>query len=252
MLRPAALTLIALCALPLGAASPDPQAVAIANSMLTAMGGQDAWNRAHFVRYDFKVTIGGKLVVNRSHLWDKRTGRYRIEDQTKQGQRRVMLFNSATQQGSTFVDGSKLDGAAAGAAMKTAYEEFINDLYWLSMPWKWLDPGVRLKYQGKKRRNGQEYDVVQLTFDHVGITPGDRYQAWVSPQSHLMEHWEYKLQDGDAGEWDWQYAATAGVTLASNHTDARGDSIDMGKVQILDAVADGYFSDPKQNLSGLK
>ena len=63
----------------------DAKAVEIANTMMTAMGGLDNWNRAHFVRYDFKVNGGGKTVADRSHLWDKMTGRYRLEGKTKDG-----------------------------------------------------------------------------------------------------------------------------------------------------------------------
>src|SRR5258706_3162347 len=92
--------------LSLAAAAPTPEE--IAQTMMQAMGGPDAWSRAHFVRYDFKVNIGGKVVADRAHLWDKQTGRYRIEDKTKEGKPRVILFNIATQQGAAYVDGKKL------------------------------------------------------------------------------------------------------------------------------------------------
>jgi hypothetical protein len=37
----------------------DPKAVEIAHAMQQAMGGQDAWNAARFIRFDFQVKIGG-------------------------------------------------------------------------------------------------------------------------------------------------------------------------------------------------
>ncbi|MBC7925737.1 MAG: hypothetical protein H7039_08775, partial [Bryobacteraceae bacterium] len=73
---------LALCALVvslLPVQGSDAKSVEIANAMTTAMGGMDNWNRAHFVRYDFKVSIGGKTMADRAHLWDKMTGRYRLE-----------------------------------------------------------------------------------------------------------------------------------------------------------------------------
>ena len=45
----------------------------------------------------------------------------------------------------------KLEGAAAPAGVKEAYATWINDMYWLSMPWKWMDPGVNLKYAARSR-----------------------------------------------------------------------------------------------------
>ena len=226
----------------------DAKSLAIANSMMTAMGGLNNWNQAHFVRYDFKVTIKGKQVVDRSHLWDKSTGRYRIDGMTKDGKPTVALFSVATQQGSAWSGGKKLEGAEAAKAIKDAYAAFINDMYWLSMPWKWLDMGVNLRYLGQKPFGAQSYDVVELTFGKVGLTPGDRYHAYISPKSHLMEHWEYTLQGGNKGAWDWQYAATGGVKLASNHTTPEGNSINMGNVQVLDRIDEALLTDPAKKL----
>ena len=242
------LTLVALIliASQMSAVEPhrDAKAEEIAHIMMNAMGGEKAWYAAHFVRFDFKVNVGGKMVEDRSHLWDKMTGRYRLEDKTKDGKLRVVLFNINDRHGETYVDGKKVEGAAGAKAVKEAYEAFINDMYWLAMPWKWLDQGVNLKYTGPKTQGGESGEVVRLTFDHVGLTPGDRYDAFVSSQSHLMTHWDFKLQDGNAGSFDWQYTDTGGIKLAKNHP---GDnvSIDMGDVRVLDKVDDAVFSDPK-------
>ncbi len=226
----------------------DAKTSEIAQAMMAAMGGADNWNRAHFVRYDFKVTAGGAVRVDRSHLWDKRTGRYRIDGKTKDGKPSIAMFNTTNQQGAAYVDGKKLEGAEAAKAMKDAYATFINDMYWLSMPWKWMDMGVNLKYKGQKPRGTTQFDVVELTFGKVGLTPGDRYEAYVSPKSHLMEHWEYTLQSGDKGSWDWEYTTTGGVKLAKNHTSADGKSINMGDVKIMDSADEALFTDPAKHL----
>jgi len=225
----------------------DPKAVEIAQDSQKAMGGQEAWNAARFVRFDFKVNIGGETKVDRSHLWDKQTGRYRLDQKT-----RVVLMNLANKQGTVYVDGKKLEGPDAAKAVEGAYGAYINDFYWLAMPWKWLDEGVNLKYLGKKAQSGENCDVVELTFGKVGLTPGDRYQAFVSPKSHLMTHWEYTLQSGDKGSWDWQYGEHGGVKLASNHTSPPDKSIHMGAVRILKDVDAAFFTDPQRPLSDLK
>ncbi|MFN7992499.1 MAG: hypothetical protein U0Q18_02810 [Bryobacteraceae bacterium] len=229
----------------------DPKAIEIAQAMMQAMGGQDAWNKAHYVRFDFTAIMRGNAMMSRSHLWDKRTGRYRFEDHAQNGTPAVVLFNVGTQQGVAYVGGKRMEGAAESKAVQGAYGAFINDMYWLAMPWKWLDPGVHLKYLGQKERAGKKYDVVQLTFDKVGLTPGDRYEAYVSPSSHLMEHWDYVLQGGQKGSWDWEYTTSGGVKLASNHVNADGNTITMGDVRILDKVADGFFSEASQALASL-
>ena len=245
------LTLVALIltALQMSGVEPhrDAKADEIAHTMMKAMGGENAWYAAHFLRFDFKVNVGGKMEEDRTHLWDKMTGRYRLEEKTKDGKLRVVLFNINDRHGEAYVDDKKVEGAAGAKAVKDAYEAFINDMYWLAMPWKWLDKGVNLKYMGPKTRGSESGDVVRLTFDHVGLTPGDRYDAFVSSQSHLMTHWDFKLQGGDTGSFDWQYTDTGGIKLAKNHP---GDkvSIDMGDVRVLDKVDDAVFSDPKARL----
>src|SRR4029077_5634303 len=122
--------------LPAAEARRDAKAEEIAHTMMTAMGGEKAWMAAHFVRFDFKVNVGGKMVEDRAHLWDKMTGRYRIEDKTKDGKPRVVLFSVNDRHGDAYVDGKKLAGPAAAKAVKDAYEAFINDMYWLPNPWK--------------------------------------------------------------------------------------------------------------------
>ena len=112
------------------------------------------------------------------------------------------------------------------------------------MPWKWMDAGVNLKYMGVKTRGGEKFDVVELTFGKVGLTPGDRYKAYVSQKNKLMTHWEFVLQSGRKGSWDWQYGDYSGIKLAKNHTNESGDSIHMGDVRVLQTLDDAHFSDP--------
>lgn len=245
-----AIVLALVGAVPVVAAdSRDPKAVDIAKTMMQAMGGQDAWAKAHFVRYDFRVTVDGKTVVDRAHLWDKMTGRYRIDSTLRDGKPTVTLFNINDQKGTVYAAGKLLPGAEAEKGVKDAYAAFINDMYWLSMPWKWLDAGVNLKYVGQKKLGAKSFNVVELTFGKVGLTPGDRYLAYVSPQSHLMEHWEYTLQSGTKDAWDWAYTTSGGVTLAGDHNNAdHSKRINMGSVRVSTQMDDSLFTDVKKSL----
>lgn len=237
---------------PLSAAPANGKAEQIAHAMMEAMGGPNAWNQAHYVRFDFKVMGKGKVLASRSHLWDKWSGNYRLEFSPKPGQHEVVLFNVNTHKGTAYLDGKALSGAENDKQVKSAYGMFINDMYWLAMPWKWLDSGVHLRYVGKKMYAGKDCDVVELTFGHVGLTPGDRYDAFVAPDSHLMIHWEYHLQSHQTGSWDWHYGDHHGMKLASTHTNAQGMQINMGDVQVPSQVDNAFFTDPSHDLSQLK
>ena len=93
----------------------DPKAVEIAHSVREAMGGSGAWDAVQFLRFDFKVNVGGEMRVDRSHLWDKWSGRYRYENKTKEGKQQVALFNVKDRQGAVYEDGEKVADEAAAA-----------------------------------------------------------------------------------------------------------------------------------------
>jgi len=236
----------------------DPKAVEVARTMMQAMGGEDAWNAVHFVRFDFKINAGGTLKQDNAHLWDRKDGRYRIE---RTGKHEVDLFTIADYErdksGSVYVNGKKLEGDEARKLLADAYRSYINDTWWLCMPWKWMATGANLKYVGTKARGRETFDVVEITFGHVGLTPGDTYRAFVSHKSHLMTHWEYTLSPDSPvalkkDSWDWEYGDFHGVKLATNHIDPNKVTINMGDVRALDQVDDGFFTDPARVLSGLK
>jgi len=249
-MKTAICALLALAAA--AAAAPEPKAQEIAESMMHAMGGKEAWSRARVVRFDFIVKIGGHDTISRSYLWEKQTGRCRLEDSAGNGAPAVVLFNLGNQQGTAYVAGKKLEGPSAAAALAGAHRTFADDIYWLALPWKWLDPGTHLKDLGRKTLGESEFDVVELTFDEGGPRSGDRYTAYVSPKSRLMERCEYFPKGGAKGMWEWRYTTAAGLKLASDHINTeKHASIGMGDVRVIDKADDAFFTDPAHKLAEL-
>ena len=82
------------------------------------MGGADAWNNTRYIRFDFRVGKTGELPAGRSHLWDKWEGRYRLEQETKDGKTQVVLFDAYKKTGDAYVDGVKLSAEEAAAARR--------------------------------------------------------------------------------------------------------------------------------------
>ena len=80
---------------PGGASGPraaDPRAMEIADRVMTSLGGREAWDRTHFLRFGFGQERDGKF-QGRTHYWDKWTGRYRVEGTNREGQPFVILMN---------------------------------------------------------------------------------------------------------------------------------------------------------------
>src|SRR5882672_2257837 len=73
-------------------ASPDPQAQEVADRLMKALGGKENWEKARYLRFDFVVEQKGKVVGDFKHLWDRYTGRYRVQGSTDKGQSYTVLF----------------------------------------------------------------------------------------------------------------------------------------------------------------
>lgn len=201
----------------MGGTHRDPKAVEIANAVEQAVAPGGGWDKVAALQFNFRVAKDGEVKADYRHLWDVRTGRYRVDWTEPDGSDRCVIFDIATKQGKAFqhlippvsrkpggeeepipnpvVGWFTVHEIRARKMVQDAYARFINDSYWLLMPLKMQDPGVNLDYDGEVKRDGETYDVVKMTFDHVGLTPGDTYWVYVNRRTHLVDRWEYILQD---------------------------------------------------------
>lgn len=220
--------------------------------VMQAMGGQQAWDAARYIHFSFVVEKGGKTLEQRTHLWDRFEGRLRFESADKEGKPIVVLMNTSTRQGDAYRSGARLDPAPARPFLDEAYETWINDTYWLLMPYKMKDPGVHLRDAGEVTIGGEIYDRVLLTFDKVGLTPGDRYWAHLNRTTHLMDFWSYILQDDPPKSkptvWAWKDWSWHGrILLSPEKVSARKDGtvrILHPVLEVLDAVRESCFTSP--------
>ncbi|MBZ0113573.1 MAG: hypothetical protein K8J08_14005 [Thermoanaerobaculia bacterium] len=183
---------------PSGETAGEPTAKALAEASMEAMGGQEAFAQTRLLRFDFVVSRAGTELARHRHWWDRWSGDYRVEGNNREGQAYRVVFNVNDRKGEAWLDGTAQEGEALEALLEMAYGRFINDTYWLLMPWKWLDPGVQLTLHEPREADGTTFDIVELSFtDGTGLTSGDHYWGWVSRTSHRMERWEYALQTAD-------------------------------------------------------
>jgi hypothetical protein len=251
----AALALAAASLVPAALASPaaaaddppaqgqaDERAAAVAERVMAALGGEQAWAATRFIRFTF--------VGRRPHVWDKWTGRHRVEGTTQEGKPWVVLHNVVTREGRAFLDGQPLAGEEAKTYLDRAYSAWINDTYWLLAPFKLRDPGVTLAWDGEEALDGRPHDRLALAFAGVGETPGDRYWMWVDRETGLVDRWAYVLEDQPADAtptaWSWEGWQTYGkVKLAPLRAMVGGDrKLELGPIEVDGAVPDEVFERP--------
>lgn len=160
----------------------DSKASKIADEVMKAMGGQKAWNNTHHIKWNF---FGSRTLT-----WDKWTGNVRIEVPKEET---VYLVNVNDLTGKVSVKGQEItDKTELENALKKAKSIWINDSYWLTMPFKLQDPGVTLTYEGEKTtETGANADVLGLSFEKVGDTPQNKYLVYVDKKSHLVTQWSF-------------------------------------------------------------
>ena len=193
------------------AAGSDARAIQLADAVMNAMGGRDAWNETQLITWSFAGA--------RKFVWDKWSGDVRIDnlhdDQT-------VLLNINNDKGRVFRNGDELTNPdSVTKYVRQGKQHWVNDSYWLLMPFKLKDPGITLKYLGDDiTQTGKPADVLQVTFKNGSAMPGNRYKLWVDKKLRLITQWaQYpKLTDQTpifTLPWD-DYQQHGGILLASN------------------------------------
>lgn len=163
-------------------AGSDARAVELADEVMTAMGGRRAWDNTHYLTWNF---FGSRRLV-----WDKWSGNVRVEN-LRNGT--TTLVNINTRQGKFMRNGAEeTQPDSVKKYSDRGVSAWINDSYWLVMPYKLKDSGVTLKYIGEEKTEaGEEAEVIQMTFQNVGDTPQNKYKIWISKASHLVVQWAH-------------------------------------------------------------
>lgn len=211
----------------------DAKAIQIADEAMTAMGGRQNWDQARYLAWNF---FGARKLV-----WDKWTGDVRVDNLRND---QTVLLNINTDKGRVFKNGQELTAPDSVAKyVKAAKGAWINDSYWLVMPFKLKDSGVTLKHLGvEKTKDGADADVLQLTFKSVGNTPDNKYKVWVNQQTHLVWQWAYFAkfdQEKPNFTLPWiDYQKHGGIVLSGE----RGDR-DLTEIGVFGKLPKNVFTD---------
>ncbi|GAB4016405.1 hypothetical protein GCM10028808_44750 [Spirosoma migulaei] len=214
-------------------AGSDARAVQIADEVMAAMGGRAAWDETQLIAWNFDGV--------RKLVWDKWSGDVRVDnlhdDQT-------VLLNINNDMGRVFRKGEELTTADSVVKyVRQGKRNWINDSYWLFMPFKLKDPGVTLKYLGPEPTQiGKPADVLQVTFKNGSPMPGARYKIWVDKKSRLVTQWAHFQKPVDQQPafilpWD-DYQQHGNILLSGD----RGDH-ELTDIMIFSGLPGEVFSD---------
>lgn len=198
-------------------ANSDPAAIELVDSILIAMGGRDNWEKTRYISWNF--------FGNRDLVWDKTSGRVRIYSHKDTI---TYLVNLNSMEGRVRIKDQEITEIDSLKKLLTkAKSIWINDSYWLVMPFKLKDPGVRIKYLGEETlSDGMQCNVLELTFDKVGDTPQNKYRLFVDMSDNLIKQWAYYNQATQDSSnfirpWD-NYRKYGDILLSADRSDGAG------------------------------
>lgn len=213
-------------------AQSDAAAIKIADEVMEAMGGRKAYDETRYLFWNF--------FGSRTLLWDKHQGDVRIES-LKDDFKVVMNLN--TMKGKVKMNGAELTHPdSLTKYLQKGKEIWINDSYWLVMPFKLKDSGVTLKHLGEeKAEDGKIADVLELSFKGVGVTPNNKYHVFVDRESKLVSKWSFypKATDKEprfSTPWDG-YKTYGKIKLSGG----RG-TYQLTDIKVLEKVEEGVFT----------
>lgn len=190
----------------------QPDVKTLVKEQEIAMGGTANYNNVKYIEWEF-----GK----RKLYWNKWTGDVRVENPEAN---QVILVNINSMKGKVFENGSLVEeDKKVAKLLNQAKNWWINDSYWLVMPWKLEDPGVSLSYvKTEQLPDGATADVLQMTFNAVGVTPENKYWVYINQKEHLIKQWSYFKGFDDAEPkftlaWD-NYQKAGNILLSYNRS----------------------------------
>ncbi|WP_157541146.1 hypothetical protein [Hymenobacter aerophilus] len=219
------------------AAGSDARALALADEVMEKMGGYPAWQQTRLLGWDF---LDGSY-----QLWDKQTGDFRWQKDDLVG-----IYNLGTRQGKVYRAGQDISATPDGQKLLSRmYPIWVNNSWWLLMPFKLKDSGVTLTYKGPGQlMSGQPAEVLNMTFKNVGVTPDNKYEVLINPQTKLVEEWAYFPKATDAQpafrrHWTG-YQQYGPIRLATDRSDGK-DGRALGHISASTTVPAGLMQNPQ-------
>ena len=160
--------------------------------------GYAYWPEVKRIQFTFRVIIDGQEKVSAKHDWNIAANTDIVTWENK------TIAIDLTKPGKTKDD-------------QAAFARWTNDTYWLIAPLKLKDKGTQLTQPVENQ--------LELSFQQVGLTPGDRYIFEIDPATHLTNAWTYmpNHKTKKVGTWE-KYVTQSGLTLSTYHK--------MGNIEI--------------------
>lgn len=159
-----------------------------------------AWDKTKFVSWSWNE--------KHHYFWDRK--RHLVEVKWKNNR---VLLNPSKVSGIVYKNDEKVESDQK--KVKTAFEYFINDAFWLNAPAKITEENTERKIVKEKGE-----DQLMVTYVSGGVTPGDSY-LWQLDENGLPKSWKMWVKiipiGGVKATWEDWITLESGAKIATNH-----------------------------------
>jgi hypothetical protein len=220
------------------------------DAWIHAAGGARLWDAVRDVQYTmttvwYDPTTGEEQRRRPRYIRiRKHEGGFRVHvERTEAEGRYVQVWDGQT--GWATLNGALLADTARAVREIEAVAGDVS--YWIGLPWKLRDPGVRLQYL--RTDSNAAGEVVEVSFgDGVGLHPGDRYWYYFGDPRSAFPTEVHFLQENnppalrERTRWsDWRRSGPATYLGQRLHVDGEGRPLKA--LLISDVVANGNMRD---------
>jgi hypothetical protein len=206
-----------------GAAS-DVKAIYLAKEVVKSSGGASAWNNTRFLSWNF--------FGSRKHVWDKQTGNVSIKSLKSPVEIKMNIHDKT---GRVWLNGEEtMKQDSLNKYLEAGYAWWVNDSYWLVLPFKLMDSGVTLNYLGEgETTSGLPADIISLNFETTGLTPNNKYHVYVDKSTKRINQWDFYTNASDPEprfQLPWaDYQKYGNIYLSGNRGKYELTDIEVGK-----------------------
>ena len=171
--------------------------------------GADVWPSVTRLQFTFHVDRPSGESVSRTHDWNLVDGTATIT--TPDGTE-------------TTIRPWAFDADRATEAEKQAFQQWTNDGYWLLMPLKLGDGGVKFSPVMTTRDMPASRANTTMSFEEVGLTPRNEYDLSIDLRRGVVDQWTFRpTPEADGTTWTWEgYEDFNGLMLSTMHTPQNG------------------------------
>jgi hypothetical protein len=210
----------------------DPAAVELADSIISASGGQKAWDETRFISWN----ISGE----RDIVWDKQNGKVRIDSKPDQT---IYLLNVATGDGKVQENGKEItDEEALKAKVHQGMQLWRADAYTLLLPFKLKESGISLIYLGEDSlADGAKANVVEIQVKNQEQKTQRKYRIFIGQKDNIIR----QIADFNPAEPDSiggripldNYKKYGNLMLSADRSDGKGPR----EVKVDETVPENVF-----------